>query len=239
MTSDTNPSRRYTDEEVRQLLNRAAELEAEGTTLPAKVTGPTLAELEGIASEAGINPALIRQAANELDSPTVGFPAVTPDASGVLGAPLAFELQRTVPGEVPNSTLERLVPLIQRVAEGVGHPSLLGRTLSWQSESPQKLRMLQISASVGRGETRLSIEERYGNMAGGGLGVGMPVGLGVGLGALGSVAFAVAFPIFAMGASFALSRAIFRNSVRGRMLALTKLMNEMVATVEEGSAEES
>jgi hypothetical protein len=165
-----------------------------------------------------------------------------------LGAPLAFELQRTVPGEVSVSVLERLVPHIQRVAEGVGHPSLLGQTLSWQSESPQKLRILQVSASVGRGETRLSIEERYGNMAqnlfggimgGGGMGVGMGVGFGVGLGALGSVAFAVAFPIFAMGASFALSRAIFRNSVRGRMRALTRLMNEMVATVEEGLGEES
>jgi hypothetical protein len=247
MTSDPASSRRYSDEEVRRLLERAAELETQGASVPAKVKGPTLAELEAIASEAGINPALVRQAATELDSPTGGFPAVAPDVSGALGAPLSFTLERTVPGEVSVSVLERLVPHIQRVAEGVGHPSLLGRTLSWQSESPQKLRVLQVSVSVGRGETRLSIEERYSNMAqnlfggimgGGGVGVGMGVGFGVGLGALGSVAFAVGFPVLALGATFAISRAIFRRSVQGRMRELTKLMNELVATVEYGLEED-
>jgi hypothetical protein len=49
MTPDNGPSRRYTDEEVRQLLERASELESQGTTLPARLTGPTLAELEAIA----------------------------------------------------------------------------------------------------------------------------------------------------------------------------------------------
>jgi hypothetical protein len=215
--------------------------------VPAKVKGPTLADLESIASEAGIDPTLVRRAAQELDSPTGGFPAVSPKATGILGAPLVFELQRTVPGEVDNSVLERLVPHIQRVAEGIGHPSLMGQTLSWQSESPQKLRILQVSATVGRGETRLSIEERYSNMAqnlyggimgGGGVGVGLGVGLGVGIGALGSVAFAIGFPILVLGGSFALSRAIYQSSVRGRMRALTKLMNEMVATVEDGLKED-
>jgi hypothetical protein len=247
MTSDPASSRRYSDEEVKQLLNRASELESQGALVPAKVKGPTLVELESIASEAGIDPALVRRAALELDSPTGGFPAVSPEATGVLGAPLEFTLQRTVPGEVDTAVLESLVPHIQRVAEGIGHPSLMGRTLSWQSESPQKLRILQVSATVGRGETRLSIEERYSNMAqnlfagimgGGGVGVGLGVGLGVGIGALGSVAFAIGFPILALGGAFAISRAIFRASVRGRMHTLTKLMNELVATVEDGLEED-
>ncbi len=71
-------------------------------------------------------------------------------------------------------------------------------------------------------------------MGGGGTGLGLGVGMGVGLGALGSPAFAILFPIGVMGGAWALARGIFRNSVHGRMRILTKLMNEMVATVEDG-----
>jgi len=159
---------------------------------------------------------------------------------------LTFELQRSVSGEVPSSVLERLVPPIQRAADGVGHPALLGKTLSWQSTSTDKLKVLQVSASVGRGETRLSIEERYGNLAGSyfggivggaGSGIGFGVGMGVGLGALGSVAFAIGFPILAYCGTFALARTLYQNSVRGRMRTLTKLMDEMEAAVEDGLEE--
>ena len=248
MTSDPSPSRRYSDEEVQRLLTRAAELESQGISLPARVSGPSLAEIEAIASEAGINPDLIRQAARELDSPSGGVTVLTPQSSAFLGAPTVFELERTVPGEAPQSVLERLVPLIQRAADGVGHPALLGKTLTWQAQDASKMRTLQVSASVGRGETRLSIEERYGAMAGayfggimggGGTGLGLGVGFGVGLGALGSAAFTVLFPLAAMGGAWALARGIFRTSVHGRMRILTKLMNEMVATVEDGLEDEA
>ncbi|MCJ7627270.1 MAG: hypothetical protein MUO50_02665, partial [Longimicrobiales bacterium] len=153
------------------------------------------------------------------------------------------ELERTVRGEVSPSVLERLVGPLQRASNGMGHPSLLGKTLTWQSEDSSKTRTLQVTVSVGRGETRLSIEERYGNLAGalfggirggGGTGLGLGVGMGVGLGALGSPLFAILFPIGVMGGAWALARGIFRNSVYGRMRILTKLMNEMVATVEDG-----
>ena len=117
MTPDPSPSRRYSDDEVQRLLKRAADLETEAPSLLAKVDGPTLGELEAIASEAGINPALIRHAARELDSPHA------PQSSAFLGAPAVFRLEETVRGEVDPSVLERLVPLIQRAADGVGQPS--------------------------------------------------------------------------------------------------------------------
>lgn len=246
MTTDPVSSRRYTDEEVKRLLKRAAELESEGPALPARVDGPTLAEIESIASEAGINPGLVRQAARELDSPGGGITVLAPQSSAFLGAPTVFELERAVRGEIDQATLERLVGPIQRVADGMGHPSLLGKTLTWQSEDASKTRMLQVSVTIGRGETRLSIEERYGNLAGalfggivggGGTGIGLGVGFGVGLGALGSALFAAVFPIVALGGTWALARGIFRNSVRGRMRKLTKLMNELVATVEDSLAD--
>ncbi|MFH1764210.1 MAG: hypothetical protein ABIF09_08470 [Gemmatimonadota bacterium] len=248
MIPNSDSSRRYSDEEVRLLLKRASELESQGPSLPAKVDGPTLADLEAIASEAGINPALVRRAARELDSPSAGVTLLAPQSSAFLGAPTVFELERTVRGEVSTSVLERLVGPLQRAADGMGHPSLLGRTLTWQSEDASKTRALQVTVSVGRGETRLSIEERYGNLAGalfggivggGGTGLGLGVGLGVGLGALGSAAFAILFPVGVLSGAWALARGIFRNSVHGRMRTLTKLMTEMVATVEDGLEEVS
>ena len=54
MTSNPDDFRRYTDEEVQRLLNRAAELETQGRNVPARVDGPTLEDIESIATEAGL-----------------------------------------------------------------------------------------------------------------------------------------------------------------------------------------
>ena len=131
-------------------------------------------------------------------------PAIPAPSGGFLGAPTVFELERVVPGEAPQAALERLVPHLQRASDGVGQPSLLGKTLNWVSQDASKTRTLQVTVGVSRGETRVIIEERYGNLAGslfggimggGGTGIGLGVGMGVGLGALGSVAFATLFPV--------------------------------------------
>lgn len=242
MTTDPGSSRRYTDDEIRRLLKRAAELEREKPALPARVDGPTLAEIESIAAEAGMNPALVRQAARELDSPSAGITVLAPPSNTFLGAPTVFELEQVVRGEAEQDTLERLVPLLQRAADGMGHPSLMGKTLTWQSEDASKTRALLVTVSAGRRETRINIEERYGNLAGalfggivggGGTGLGFGVGFGVGLGALGSALFATVFPFVALGGTWALARGIFRHSVHNRMRKLTRLMNELVATVED------
>jgi len=248
MTPDSKPSRRYSDEEVRLLLNRAAELETQGPGLPARVEGSTLSDIESIASEAGINPALVRQAAREMESGSTALTAPPPLSGGFLGAPTVYELEHTVRGEASQIALERLVPVLQRAADGLGQPSLMSKTLTWISQDQSKTRTLQVSVSVGRGETRISLEERYGNLAGGlfggimgggGTGIGLGVGFGVGLGALGSAAFAALFPIGIMGAAYALSRGIYRHTVHGRIRTLTKLMKELVAMVEDGVEEET
>ncbi|TVR19283.1 MAG: hypothetical protein EA391_01015 [Balneolaceae bacterium] len=62
-------NRIYTEEEVAQLIKRAVELEAERSiSKEGSRTGLNLTDLEQIASEAGIDPELIKRAANELDS---------------------------------------------------------------------------------------------------------------------------------------------------------------------------
>lgn len=248
MTSDPPSTRRYTDEEIRHLLKRASEIERQGTSLPARVAGPTLADLESIASEAGINPEAVRKAAQELESGGTYLPSLAHRGSGFMGAPLSIELERVVDGEASNDVLESLMPLIQGAADGVGHPSLMGRTLTWQSEDASKTRVLQISVRATRTRTRIVVSERYGNLAGGlfggiiggvGGGVGMGVGLGVGLGALGSALFATVFPLGIITGSYFIARAIFKSTVQGRMRALTRLIEDLRRAVEDGIDEES
>ena len=64
-----NDERRFTDEEVGQILDAAAEAQAAGGSLVAGSTGMTLRELKEIAGEAGISEIAIERAVSELDTP--------------------------------------------------------------------------------------------------------------------------------------------------------------------------
>jgi hypothetical protein len=249
MSSDPGPGRRYTDEEVRKLLDRASELESESKYLTAPTDGPTLQELEAIAEEAGLNALALREAARELDAHGEGTILPSETTRGFLGAPVAIVLRRSIPGEVPESVLENLVAVLQRAAGGIGQSSGRGKALTWQCTNPGSTRTLLATLSVVTGETHVVLEERYENMAwsihggiigGGGLGVGLGVGFGVGfgaaLGALGTIAFTTLFPVAALGGSYLLSRRIYAAFVRRRSAAVQGLLDELVAIVE-GSAD--
>lgn len=255
------PDRRYSDDEVQQLLQRAAELEAEHRASETLHDGPTLQDLEGIAAEAGIDPLLLRRAAEELSGSASG--ALAPPAGGrpswFLGGPVTVEYTRTVRGEATGPVLESLIPLIRQATDGRGRCSVATRTLTWVSTPPwaatwappeagwgaagANLDTLQGSISVRRGSTRIMVQERLGPLAGGifgglmggvGCGVGFGVGFGVGLGVLGSVLFASVFPAAILGGSYHAARTLYASHVSDRQMALTRLMDDLVASVEDG-----
>lgn len=248
-SDSTGPSeRRYTDEEVKRLFLRASELESQSPRLPTPADGPTLRDLEVIAAEAGLDPALLRKAAHELDGARTGAPPPAGGGSLFLGAPHSVEFERVVPGEAPSQLLEALVPLIQRAAGGMGQPSLMGRTLTWTSSDPQRTSILQVSVSARRGKTHIMAQERFGNLAGAlfgglmgglGMGAGVPLGLGVGLGALGSGLVGAFLSSAVLGGSYLLARSLFRRRVQRRIRDLKGLMEDLVATVEDGVEEHS
>jgi class 3 adenylate cyclase len=248
---DAGPSRRYTDEEVRELLKRASELEKDGRTLTSSSEGPNLPELEAIAAEAGMNPVAVREAARELELKSLDGVVPSKGPSGLLGAPLAVQLKRTVPGEASGSVLESLIPVLRRASEGRGEPALQGRTVSCHSTTADKIRSLMVTASAAGGGTHLVIEERYTNMAwsihggligGLGGGVGLPVGFGVGfsigLTGLGLAAFLTGIPLAAIGGGYLLSRRFYARYVRQRSKVLHGIMDEMVDFVEGGAGSE-
>ena len=220
-----------------RILKRAAELQHEEPEAPS-ASGLSLHELEEIASEAGIDPRFLRRAAAEL-----GTNPEPPSPSSLLaGAPVTVTLQRTMPGEVPEEAFERLVLEIQLATSLHGQPSLLGRTLTWRTDSPGNTRSLQIVVSSRGGVTQLHVEERLQQIAGGlfggllggvGGGIGIGVGLPVGIEVLGSAAFTVAWPLGVLGLTYIGTRAIFRTVSRRRQRALQKLLDRLSAVVAE------
>ena len=198
----------------------------------------TLAELEEIAIEAGIDPRHLRRAAQDPES---GDRDEAPSFwAKVVGERLQLSHEAVVPGEIDETGFERVVGVIQRVAKEHGQPSLLGRTLTWRAETPNKSRTIQVVVSARGGETRIRVDERLHQFAAGlfggsvtGLGLGAGIGIGVPLSTnvLGSVLFGVAFPIGMVGLTFIGAREVYRASVRSRTRALDTLLGHIVAEV--------
>ncbi len=227
MNEQSPGPRRYSEEEVGLILRRATEMQrAEPTALdPA---GLTMAELEEIAAEAGIDRGMLRQAASELN---VQQPTTL--GSRLAGAAVAVAIERVVEGEMPVERLEELVPTIVAATPGRGTASAVGRSLTWSSQEGSNLTEQQVLVSSQNGQTLIRVEQSYSGLAagwfggimggvGGGLGFGLGgalstiLGLGVGL---------VAFPLTAVAGSFYLARAIYASQVRSRQVAAHALVD--------------
>lgn len=235
MERSPTPPRRYGEKEVGKILKRATELQRD---LPGGAVGSglSLAELEEIALEAGIDPRHLRRAALELEEGELG-----PGGwDRVVGDQLTLVREAAVPGELDEEGFEGVVAAVQVNAGDQGQPSLLGRTLTWQAETPSQSRTLQLVVTSRDGETRVRIEERLHQFAGGLFGgtvAGGGIGLGLGVGApvakfLGSVLVGVSVPLATLTLSYVAAREIYRAYVRGRRRALDRLLAAVVHEVE-------
>jgi hypothetical protein len=222
--------RRYDEKEVARILERATELQHRTPIDPTETTGMTLAELEQVAREAGIDPQHVRDAAAALDRDV-------PAAGGLalLGAPLRAELERTVDGEVASSAYEALGSVIRETLATQGFAANVGAGLEWQSGNPQ--RPVRVTVTPRAGRTVIRIEERFGGLAGGLFGgiVGGAGGGGGGAvigvigGAFGALGPALAVASLIVLGSFLLARAIFRAVVRRRLRQLHRLLDALTA----------
>lgn len=226
--------RRYGDREMARILERATELQRAEPSA-ADPEGLTLAELSEIAREAGIDPELLRRAASEMETKT---PASTV-AARLAGAPVTIRIERTVEGELPAERFDAIIPRIQQATDGQGTASVVGRTLTWSSQTDGNTTSQQVLVSSREGRTLIRWEERFVGLAGGlfgGIVGGGGAGLGIGMGGAiagvaGSVALAVGIPIVALGGSYALARTIFTRVVRRREAAVHDVIEEIAAFV--------
>lgn len=225
------PARVYGEKEIGRILQRATELQHDEPTAPA--AGMTLAELEEIAVEAGIDPRLLRRAARELETTRTDGSIWTK----VVGDEVVLVREATLDGELDEEGFERVVAAIQMSSHDHGQPSLLGRTLTWRSETPTKTRTMQVVVTSRDGMTQVRLEENLtqtavgwmaGMTAGVGVGVGVGAGLPLGVTLFGSTLFAVAAPIGTVALSYIAAREIYRAIVRSRRAAVDRLFDGVV-----------
>jgi hypothetical protein len=121
----------YSDEEFALILRTASELASQGDRAVASSSGLTLAEMKSAAGQAGINPALIEQAARQLASHANASPF-----ERLIGGPLRHEHEAKFRGTLDERTAARLLSAIRISATHIqsandGHSSALGVT--WQA----------------------------------------------------------------------------------------------------------
>ena len=241
--SSEDPPRRYGDTEVSRLLKYATELQQSDEGREAgghEGGGMTLATLQEVAAEAGIEPRYVQLAAARIDR---AEPAGL--ASSLAGTPLLVRGERIVPGELREENFEQIVTEIQMAIDVPGNASMIGRTLTWRSvTSEHQTRSLQVTVASRNGETRIQAEERlhgqagvlHGGVVGGaGMGVGFGVGFGVGLGALGSAFFAGAFPVTLIGGLYLAMRQVMKSIGRKRRAEVDELVDRIARYVKRPS----
>lgn len=228
-----HPSRRYNEKEVATIIKRASELQQLESTAES-TTGMSLAELEQVAREAGLDPSLVRRAATDLDT-RVSDEKPSP----FVGAPTNLVLERTIDGEVPVDEYETIVLEIQRELGGVGQASTLGRTLVWTMQGVARRRVstrtVQVTVAPRNGRTTIRMEEALGQLAGGlfgglmgGLGGGSSgIAMGIGMGVFHSGAVAAGLIGGMVTGSYLLARTIFGRMVRDRGDRMQRLMSRL------------
>lgn len=169
------PGAAYDEKQVAEILRRTAALEQKQ-----KLARPTLTleEIERIAKEAGMDPALVRQAALEVANdggPPTFWARFT-------GAPLQRTIERVVEGELTVDDHEAVATIIRDAFQGTGFGqqiAVLGRSLSLATMLSGGLLEVQVAPKDGRTHVRISVNFRQ--LAGGLFG-GFIGGIGGGLG---------------------------------------------------------
>ncbi|MDQ2767955.1 MAG: serine/threonine protein kinase [Gemmatimonadota bacterium] len=182
------------EKEANAVWERAADLQAATSSHPAPPVSPLPAALapasvtSGIAMdrvresavEAGISREHVDRAAEELGlvrggarrgtrvdalaTPLARRPILTP----LFAAPFRLQEETDVEGEIAPADYELIVDSIRTALHDEGAVSAFGRTLTWSSRiSSSKGRNVSVTLSPRNGRTRIRIDERLGQLAGG------------------------------------------------------------------------
>ncbi len=241
-SSERGPAR-YTDLEIRDIVGRAARLEAEQPTADGLFS---IGGVERLAAEVGIPPEHVRRALEDLerepgrdDAPRVPAPVPTGPSSTTVS------IEKVAERELSVAAFGEIVEEIQAVL-GRGQVSVWENTLVWSSAAPGGApgRQVRIAVAPRDGRTRIQMQEQveqvagqlFGGVAGaffGGL-FGLTVGGGVGAGEPSVVA---AFGLLGtIGGAFFVARSLGVSAVMRRERELGVLADQLVRYVELGAA---
>ena len=169
------PSDNYSEKEMALILKRAAELQ-EGPDGPG--IQRSLAEIQEIAAEAGIEPAFVAEAAAELERP---LPRV-----GWLGAPTRFHEERSVPGALSPNEIGELLDRARAELGLHGEVHQVFDGVEWRARSALGAAILTLGPRAGGTRIALTTEriDQAVAIAAGSVAIGL-------LSALGGVAIAI------------------------------------------------
>ena len=146
---DRAGERRYTDDEVALILRRAAELG--GETGPPRSEGLSLAEIQQVAREVGIDPATVARAAAAL--PTRKRDRL----AAVLGGPMHVRLEATMPGRASDADLGRILQSIRRAAGRQGRATQVLDSVEWRTSSESEGSQLFVTVTTGDDGTTIEV----------------------------------------------------------------------------------
>ena len=231
-----------TEEQVKRLLDRAAELQA---LEPQDAGSLTIGAVEQVAAQVGIPPEHVRQAARELALPDATRAAPTgaiarSPAGRAVGRPGAsihqgkwdhLVFSRVVEGEAAESAFPAMVEEIEAALGIEGHASVLGGSLTWSpATQSEDARRLVISVRVKDGATDVNVHEEF--ALGGFRRLFVPVGVvaggltGLGIGALVAAPPVGALVGVALGVPAAI-QAVIRLEKRMRQPQLQELADRL------------
>ena len=203
--------RRYSEEELALILNRAAERQ-EGAQSSAKRY--SLADIQEIAAGAGIAPDHVASVAASLrDERTRG--------GGFLGAPHRFQFEESIDGEISDEVIAELFDLVRRETGLQGSVTDALGTLEWKGQDAFGWTYVSVSRRAGR--TTIGLLHPRTDAAGAvaGLGIVGALAASAGVAAVLVGALGLAGPLVTIGAiaggtgsAWAATRATWRRIAR-------------------------
>jgi len=133
--------RKFTDEEVREILKKAVE-KAPSRAL-AKSEGLSLADLKAIGGEVGIDPARLEDAAR-----AVAMKGGTRQHS-ILGGPTVLNFERKVEGEFDPEDTPEILAVIRRTMGQQGEVDEIHGSLEWKAKGEASERYVTLSPRDG------------------------------------------------------------------------------------------
>jgi hypothetical protein len=158
LTETVVSKRRYAESEAREIIRKAASLEA---AEPTPAEDYSFTGVKELAAEVDIPSQHVKAAAKVLDEPVVAAPRV-------LGIPAGTHLSRRVNGEVPESEYPVLLEMIQETLGEAGRiEATVGKVFVWTTErAGDKTQNTRVQVSPRDGRTKITIlEDRTGTIA--------------------------------------------------------------------------
>jgi hypothetical protein len=153
MTRGPSADRPYTEKEIRAILQRAGKLQEARTSGGISSGGTTLVQLQQAASELGLDPELIAQAAREVETEDTAT-----KSSWLLGGPWKVDYDQILPGTVTEENWPFIVDELRAASGRVGTPKTIGKGFEWLSKQPDPL---HITFTPHGANTRVRLTARF------------------------------------------------------------------------------